>query len=129
MTGGYFAARRYKTGERIIIAEGWATSQSLAQHWHIDGWHVACFSTSNMLTVAKALRKSYPFAQIIIAADNDVSGAGQVAAQLAAKAVGATVSMPQFTDDERAKYGKISDWQDRWMIDQRNIKEVARYAD
>jgi putative DNA primase/helicase len=129
MTGGYFAARRYKTGERIIIAEGWATSQSLAQHWHIDGWHVVCFNTGNMLTVAKALRKSYPFAQIVIAADNDVSGAGQAAAQLAAKAIGATVSMPTFTDEERAKYGKVSDWQDRWHIDQRNIKEVARYAD
>jgi putative DNA primase/helicase len=126
---GYFAARRYKTGEQIVISEGWATSQSLAQHWHIDGWHVVCFNTGNMLTVAKALRKSYPFAQIVIAADNDVSGAGQAAAQLAAKAIGATVSMPTFTDEERAKYGKVSDWQDRWHIDQRNIKEVARYAD
>jgi putative DNA primase/helicase len=126
---GYFAARRYKTGERIIIAEGWATSQSLAQHWHVEGWHICAFNAGNLLAVAKALRKSYPFAQIVIAADNDVSGAGQVAAQLAAKAVGASVSMPQFTDDERAKYGKISDWQDRWMIDQRNIKEVTRYAD
>jgi putative DNA primase/helicase len=126
---GYFAARRYKQGERIIIAEGWATSQSLAQHWHVEGWHVCAFNANNLIVVAKALRKSYPFAQIIIAGDADVSGAGQVAAQLAAKAVNGKVSMPEFTDSERKKYGKASDWQDRWMIDQRNIKEVARYAD
>jgi putative DNA primase/helicase len=126
---GYFAARRYKTGEQIVISEGWATSQSLAQQWHVEGWHVVCFNTGNMLTVAKAMRQRHPFAKIVIAADNDQSGAGQAAAQLAAKAVGASVSMPEFTDDERAQYGKVSDWQDRWMIDQHNIKEVTRYAD
>jgi putative DNA primase/helicase len=125
---GYFAARQYKTGEQIVIAEGWATSQSLAQQWHIDGWHVVCFSTGNMLNVAKAMRKRYPFATIIIAADNDARGTGQVAAAHAAKAIGASVYMPTFTDDERAQYGKVSDWQDRWHIDQRNIKEVARYG-
>ena len=129
MSGGYFAARAYRTGEQIVIAEGWATSQSLAQQWHVDGWHVVCFNTGNMLTVAKAMRKRHPFATIIIASDNDASGAGQVAAAQAAKAVGASVSMPQFTDDERAFYGKVSDWLDRWMIDHRNIKEVSRYAD
>jgi len=127
--GGYFAARRYKTCEQIVIAEGWATSQSLAQQWHVEGWHVCAFNANNLVVVAKALRKSYPFAQIIIAADNDIGGAGQVAAQLAAKAIGASVSMPTFTNDERAQYGKVSDWQDRWAIDQRNIKEVSRYAD
>lgn len=126
---GYFAARQYKTGEQIVISEGWATSQSLAQQWHIDGWHVCAFNAGNLINVAKAMRKRHPFAKIIIAADNDASGAGQVAAAQAAKAVGASVSMPEFTDDEQAKFGKVSDWQDRWAIDQRNIKEVARYAD
>ena len=129
MQGGYFAARQYKTGEQIVIAEGWATSQSLAQHWHIDGWHVCAFNAGNLITVAKAMRKRHQFAQIIIAADNDASGAGQVAAAQAAKAIGAIVTMPEFTAEERAKFGKVSDWQDRWAIDQRNIKEVARYAD
>jgi putative DNA primase/helicase len=126
---GYFAARRYKEGEQIVISEGWATSQSLAQQWHIDGWHVVCFSTGNMLNAAKAMRKRHPFATIIIAADNDASGAGQVASTAAAKAIGASVTMPTFTAEERDQYDKVSDWQDRWHIDQRNIKEVARYAD
>jgi hypothetical protein len=52
-----------------------------------------------------------------------------VAARLAAKAVNGKVSMPTFTPEERAQYGKVSDWQDRWMIDQHNIKEAIRYAD
>jgi putative DNA primase/helicase len=127
--GGYFAARRYKTGEQIVISEGWATSQSLAQQWHVDGWHICAFNAGNLITVAKAIRQRYPFAKIVIAADNDLSGTGQVQAAQAAKAIGASVSMPQFTDDERAQYGKVSDWQDRWMIDQRNIKESLRYED
>jgi putative DNA primase/helicase len=128
---GFYTNRPFhqSNDKRIIISEGWATSQSLAQQWHVQGWHVVCFNTGNMLTVAKAMRQRHPFAKIVIAADNDISGAGQVAAQLAAKAVGASVSMPEFTDDERAQYGKVSDWQDRWMIDQHNIKEVTRYAD
>jgi putative DNA primase/helicase len=129
MSGGYFATRPYKTGEQIVIAEGWATSQSLAQQWHVDGWHVCAFNANNLIIVAKLIRSRYPFATIIIAADNDESGAGQMAAAQAAKAVGASVSMPEFTAEERAFYGKVSDWQDRWMIDQRNIKEVLHYAD
>jgi putative DNA primase/helicase len=126
---GYFAARRYKTGERIIISEGWATSQSLAQQWHVQGWHVTAFNAGNLAVVAKAMRLQFPKTEIIIATDNDQSGAGQAAAQLAAKAVNGKVSMPQFTDEERKQYGKVSDWQDRWHIDQLNIKEVTRYAD
>lgn len=126
---GYFSARQYKTGEQIVISEGWATSQSLAQQWQVKGWHVCAFNAGNLLAAAKAMRQRHPYATFIIAADNDVSGVGQVAAAQAAKAIGAAVSMPDFTPEERAKYGKVSDWQDRWHIDQRNIKEVARYAD
>lgn len=127
--GGYFAARQYKQGEQIFLSEGWATSQSLAQQWQVKGWHVVCFNAGNLLAVARAMRQRHPYATIIIAADNDVSGVGQVAATQAAKAIGATVSMPEFTNQERERFGKVSDWQDRWAIDQRNKKEVSRYAD
>jgi hypothetical protein len=37
--------------------------------------------------------------------------------------------MPEFTAEERAFYGKVSDWQDRFMIDQRNKKEASHHAD
>lgn len=127
--GGYFATRPYKQGERIIIAEGWATSQSLAQQWQVIGWHVCAFSAGNLATVAKAMRRQHPKAQMVIAGDCDESGTGQREAVKAAQLVNGSVSIPEFTADERAKYGKVSDWQDRWMIDQRNKKEVSRYAD
>lgn len=127
--GGYFAARPYKQGERILISEGWATSQSLAQQWQVIGWHVCAFNAGNLTTVAKAMRQQHPTAQIIIASDCDESGTGQREATRAAQLVGGSVSIPEFTADERAKYGKVSDWQDRWMIDQRNKKGVSRYAD
>lgn len=128
---GYFSARQFKpeTDKRIIIAEGWATSQSLAQQWKVQGWHVVGFNAGNLLAVAKSMRLQFPKIEIILAGDNDQSGVGEVAAMQAAKAVNGKLSMPEFTDDERKQYGKISDWQDRWHIDQRNKKEVSRYAD
>lgn len=127
---GFYANRPFQqaTDKRIIISEGWATSQSLAQQWKVQGWHVVAFNAGNLLAVAKSMRMQFPKIEIVIAADNDESGVGEVAAMQAAKAVNGKVSMPQFTDEERKQYGKISDWQDRWMIDQRKQREV-RYAD
>lgn len=128
---GYFSARQFKpeTDKRIIISEGWATGQSLAQQWQVQGWHIVAFNAGNLLAVSKAMRARFQKIEIVIAVDNDESGTGQAMAELAAKAVNGKLSMPQFTDEERKQYGKISDWQDRWMIDQRNKKEVSRYAD
>ncbi len=127
---GFYANRPINLSDkRIIIAEGWATSQSLAQQWRVQGWHITAFNAGNLLAVAKSMRLQFPKIEIVIAADNDDSGVGEVAAMQAAKAVGGAVSMPTFTDEERKQYGKISDWNDRRMIDQRNKKEVSRYAD
>lgn len=130
--GGYFAARQYKTGEQIVISEGWATSQSLAQQWQVQGWHVCAFNAGNLITVARAMRKRHPKAEFILAVDNDVSGAGQQAAKDAAKAVKARLFMPEFTQEERQRFGKISDWNDRRLIDLRTNatkREVKRYVD
>lgn len=128
---GFYSHRPIQkaTDKRIIISEGWATSQSLAQQWRVQGWHVVAFNSGNILSVAKSMRLQFPKIEIILAADNDDSGVGEVAAMQAAKAVNGKVSMPTFTDEERKQYGKISDWQDRWHIDQRIIKEVSRYAE
>lgn len=130
--GGYFAARPYKQGERIVISEGWATSQSLAQQWRVDGWHICAFNAGNLITVARAMRQRHPKAEIILAVDNDLSGAGQQAAKDAAKAVKARLFMPEFTQEERQRFGKVSDWNDRHLIDLRNNAnklEVKRYVD
>lgn len=130
--GGYFAARKYKENEPIIISEGWATSQSLAQQWQVQGWHLVCFNAGNLINVARAMRQRHPYAEIILAVDNDLSGAGQQAAKDAAKAVNARLFMPEFTQEERQRFGKISDWNDRYLIDLRlnaTKREVKRYVD
>lgn len=130
--GGYFAARQYKDGEPIVISEGWATSQSLAQQWQVQGWHICSFNAGNLITVARSMRQRHPKAEIILAVDNDLSGAGQQAAKDAAKAVKARLFMPEFTQEERQRFGKISDWNDRHLIDSRTNatkREVSRYVD
>ncbi len=128
---GFYTNRPFQPAndKRIIIAEGWATSQSLSQQWKVQGWHLVAFNSGNLLAVAKSMRLQFPKIDIIIAADNDESGNGQEKATQAAKAVNGKLSMPLFTSEERDQYGKVSDWQDRWMIDQRNRKELSRYAD
>ncbi len=123
MTGGFFASRLYRQGERIIIAEGWATSQSLAQHWKVKGWHIVCFNAGNMLAVAKAMRQQHPSAEIILAADNDASGTGQKAATQAALAVIGKVSLPNFTEQQRQLNPKASDWSDLYLLGGANHAE------
>lgn len=123
MTGGFFASRLYRQGERIIIAEGWATSQSLAQQWQVKGWHIVCFNAGNMLAVAKAMRQQHPSAEIILAADNDASGTGQKAATQAALAIIGKVSLPSFTEQQRQLNPKASDWSDLYLLGGANHAE------
>lgn len=118
MTNGFYACRPYQHDETVVIAEGWATSESLQQHWQVPAWHLAAFSASNLINIAKAIRNQLPEVKIIIAGDADASGVGQIAANQAALIARAEVALPTFTDAERQKHPKISDWLDRWHLDQ-----------
>lgn len=94
--GGYFAIG--KPSEVICIAEGYATGASVHES---TGHAVAvAFDAGNMLAVAKALRAKYPTARIIVCGDNDKSGAGQRAAEAAARSVGGKVALPAETDKD-----------------------------
>jgi len=130
VAGNFFTGKRFdaENDKRIIISEGWATSQSLIQHWHAKGWHLTCFNAGNMPTLAKAVRQRYPQAQIILAGDNDLSGVGQVKAIESAKTINGKLSIPSFTSEERERFPKCSDWHDRFMLDLMQAKEV-RYVD
>jgi phage/plasmid primase-like uncharacterized protein/type IV secretory pathway VirD2 relaxase len=102
----------------IMIAEGFATAASVrAATWLPT---VATFDSSNLLPVAQAIRKQYPKAKMIFAADNDhhlpkkknkvgapLPNVGIVKAEEAAKAVKGIVIAPQFADDD-----KRTDWND-----------------
>ncbi len=100
--GAYHAINAQKRPHSIIIAEGVATALSC----HLirpDAMTVAAIDAGNLLPVAEVMCRTYPQAQIIIAADNDhqqgnsESGGintGKDAAERAAISVAGWVSLP-----------------------------------
>ena len=68
----------------IVIAEGYATAEAILRS---TGWPtLAAMSCGNLKSVAEAMRQRFPQRQIVLAADHDISGAGQEAAKNAAAA-------------------------------------------
>ncbi|HBE9079251.1 DUF927 domain-containing protein [Serratia fonticola] len=104
----------------VIIAEGVATALS-AHLIHPDALNVAAIDAGNLLAVAEAMRRTYPEAQIIIAADNDIKpgepNTGKVAAEKTAKSVSGWLTLPP-TDSK-------ADWDD---YRQQNGIEAAAQA-
>ena len=104
LSGGRVAACYYglgrapRSGEQLIVGEGFATAASISES--TGGAVVVAFNAGNLEPVARALRGKYPEARIVIAADNDESGTGQRAAQAAARAVGAIVATPPTAGDD-----------------------------
>lgn len=105
--GSYYAVNAVEAPKSILIAEGLATALSV-HLMRSDALKVAAIDAGNLLPVAEVLRRQYPDAQIIIAADNDLAeGAKNVgieAAEKAALSVAGWVSAPP-TD-------KKADWDD-----------------
>jgi putative DNA primase/helicase len=68
--GAYHAVNAPESPQSVLIAEGLATALSV----HLmrpDALTVAAIDAGNLLPVAEVMRRKYPQAQIIIAADND----------------------------------------------------------
>lgn len=68
--GAYHAVNAPESPQSVLIAEGLATALSV----HLmrpDALAVAAIDAGNLLPVAEVMRRKYPQAQIIIAADND----------------------------------------------------------
>jgi putative DNA primase/helicase len=108
VTGCYFSIG--KPTETLCIAEGFATGASIHE---ATGHAVAvAFDAGNLPAVAKAMRAKFPDLKIIICGDFDKSGTGQKAATEAAQAIGALVTIPQFTAEELAADKAPSDWND-----------------
>ena len=93
--GGKMQGNFFLFGEptdTLYICEGYATGASI---YTSTGKAVACaMNAGNMPSVASAFRKKYPKINIIMAADNDVSGVGKKKAEAAAENVGALVVLP-----------------------------------
>lgn len=87
----------------IYLCEGYATAVSI--YLAVQMPVVVCFSTNNLMAVAKEMRKRCPRNRLIFAADNDFWSAapkgrnpGLYYAQEAAKAIDAEVAVPHFHD-------------------------------
>lgn len=105
--GSFCVVNSVESTETVIIAEGLATALSV-NLMRPDALAVAAVDAGNLLPVAEVMRRRYPEAQIIIAADNDIKpgepNTGKEAAEKAAKSVSGWVALPQ--SEEK------SDWND-----------------
>ena len=118
--GAFHAINAAEQPETVVIGEGLAT----AMPCHLispDALVVAAIDAGNLPHVAKVMRRKYPQAQIVIAADNDwhddEPNTGELAAIKAAQAVSGWVTMPP--GDHKA------DWND---YHQQNGLEAATAA-
>ena len=98
-------------GARMVVCEGYATGASIYESTGIVVF--VAFDSGNLATVAALLRKAYPLADIIIAADDDYITAkrtgknpGIEAAKIAAKKGKGSYVAPEF------KNRKDQDWTD-----------------
>ena len=97
-------------GAILIVCEGFATGASIHE---ATGQPVAvAFDRGNLEPVAKSLRKLYPDAALIVAADDDhctEGNPGRTAAAGAANAVGGVVVFPMFPADRPDKATDFND--------------------
>lgn len=105
--GSYHAINTTESPQTVIIGEGLATALSV----HLlrpDALAVVAIDAGNLLPVAQVMRRKYPQAQIVIAADNDIKpdepNTGKDAAEKAAATVAGLVALPH--GDHK------SDWND-----------------
>lgn len=99
---GYFAIGKPSTEKpTIVICEGYSTGASIHQ---CTGYPVlVAFDKGNIEPVAIAVRDNYPYARIIIAADNDqyqpeIGNGGIDFATKAANAIKGQLLIPEFDD-------------------------------
>ncbi|MEB6378837.1 DUF927 domain-containing protein [Leclercia adecarboxylata] len=100
----------------VIVGEGLATVLSVHK-MRPDALAVVAIDAGNLLPVAQVMRRKYPQAQIIIAADNDIKpdepNTGKEAAEKAAAAVAGLVALPPVEhkadwNDYHQQYGLVA---------------------
>lgn len=109
VTGCYFAIG--EPSDIIRFAEGYATGASI--HEATGDAVVVTFGINNLLEVAKTIRAKYPTINLVICADDDLSGVGIRKANEAAKQVGASVVIPIFGENRTAKDKDFNDLHQR----------------
>ncbi len=101
-----------KDSAAIVIAEGYATADTLSQVLKYPT--VAAFDSGNLKSVAEQLHQKFPDKAIIIAGDDDIknkTNVGREKAADAAEAVGGIAIFPTFAPKEQLQQG-LSDFND-----------------
>lgn len=96
--------------DRVIVAEGYSTGVSVYQACRIPV--AIAFGKDNLVAVAITLRKHYPTAKIVIAADDDWQqspNGGRECAEAAAKAARGFVAIPVFSKDRAKEWTDFND--------------------
>jgi phage/plasmid primase-like uncharacterized protein len=94
----------------IVIAEGFATVATL--HEATDFPVIAAFDAGNLPPVAVAVRRRFPAAKIVVAADDDhgtVGNPGVTKAREAAALVAGVVAIPNFGPDRPSNFTDFND--------------------
>lgn len=100
-------------GKTLWLTEGYATGLTVHR---LTGQAVyVALSANNLTALAKRLRESHPDAMMLIAADRDDNGTGQLKAEEAAKVCGGKAALPPVTGD----------WNDVWQA-QGDIATLAQ---
>ena len=115
MKGTYWLAGE-PDGKTLWLTEGYATG--LTVHRLTGEAVYVALSANNLPSLAKQLRESHPDAMMLIAADRDDNGTGQLKAEEAAKACGGKTALPPVTGD----------WNDVWQA-QGDIATLAQLTD
>jgi len=106
---GCFLTISDRTDGALVICEGYATGASVHE---ATCFAVVCaMNCGNLLAVSKSLRDKFPVREIVVAGDNDAwtdGNPGLTKATEAAKAIGACLAVPQFTDISQ----KLTDFND-----------------
>ena len=88
---------------QVIICEGWATGATLYLPNYVPV--LAAMTAGNLIHVAKAARRRWPTADIVIAGDDDrftEGNPGRTAAMAAASATGSRLALPPFDESDLA---------------------------
>ena len=103
-------------GKTLWLTEGYATGLTVHR---LTGQAVyVALSANNLPSLAKRLRESYPGAMMLIAADRDDNGTGQLKAEEAARACSGKAALPPVTGD----------WNDVWQA-QGDFDTLAQLTD
>jgi putative DNA primase/helicase len=101
---GAAALQKIAMSPVVVIAEGYATASTLAEHGKVPT--LAAYDSGNLLSVATALHQRYPDKTIVIAGDDDhraENNSGREKALAAAEAAAGVAIFPSLSAEQRGK--------------------------